>query len=168
MFFRWRQIHISGIRRKKNSTQSDNHKKTSSSRKSDAGMNHYETVSETLENEEIGNFGNNNRLTPHDIMTKQEAAIKDKRAFFQLILIIVAYSIGYIPTTVYQQWTTSVASSEEKAKIDYWFGVFSYLTLRLSECMNPLMYNLGSSILRKETLKLLHKIRICNSETSSS
>ena len=89
---------------------------------------------------------------------RKETGSKEKGAFLQLFLIIITYAVGYIPTTIYLQWATSVPSSHYKAEIDYWFGLFSYLSLRFSECMNPFMYNLGSSNLRQATKTFLKKL----------
>ena len=43
-------------------------------------------------------------------------------------------------------------------KEEYWFSMTAYLCLRISECMNPVFYNFGSSTMRKCTVKLLQKI----------
>jgi len=86
-------------------------------------------------------------------------AQNERNIFTQLSLIVIAFMIGYIPVTVYLVWTTATTHQKNDAtyygSIDYWFGVVSYLCLRLSECMNPVMYNLGSSNIRQATKKLL-------------
>ena len=41
---------------------------------------------------------------------------------------------------------------------NYWFSVSEYLLLRISECLNPIFYNLGSNQMRRCTLKLLYKM----------
>ena len=86
-------------------------------------------------------------------------AQNERNIFTQLSLIIVAFMIGYIPSTIYLVWTTAAKSSTKgvDSEIDYWFGVVSYLCLRLSECMNPIMYNLGSGNIRRETKNLFKR-----------
>lgn len=78
----------------------------------------------------------------------------------QLILISACFLLGYIPTTVYMIWTTynnvnDVSMTEKDLKIDYWCGVLSYLCLRVSECMNPVMYFLASSTMRAEAKNMV-------------
>ena len=90
-------------------------------------------------------------------------AQNDRAIFFQLSLIVIAFMVGYLPLTIYLVWTSArnsddFSNSEDAGAVDYWFGVVSYLLLRLSECMNPVMYNLGSSNIRKETKKLFGKM----------
>ena len=86
-------------------------------------------------------------------------AQNERNIFTQLSLIVIAFMIGYIPVTVYLVWTTATSSADTTdGHVDYWFGVISYLCLRLSECMNPVMYNLGSSNIRSATKKLLFKM----------
>ena len=83
-------------------------------------------------------------------------AQNERNIFTQLSLIVIAFMIGYIPVTIYLVWTTA-NSGASNGEVDYWFGVVSYLCLRLSECMNPIMYNLGSSNIRNATKKLLRQ-----------
>ena len=78
----------------------------------------------------------------------------ERNIFIQLSLIVVVFMFGYLPTTIYLVWTTTVESKPHPS-FDYWFGVVSYLFLRLSECLNPVMYNLGSNNIRRETKRLL-------------
>lgn len=80
---------------------------------------------------------------------------REKNVFTQLGLIIVAFMIGYLPASIYLVWTSAMTTQNRDTKLDYWFGVVSYLCVRLSECLNPLMYNLGCRNIRRETLKFL-------------
>jgi len=84
---------------------------------------------------------------------------REKRIFTQLALIVIAFMIGYIPQSVYLLWTSTweIKDDSPSCSLDYWFGVASYLCLRLSECMNPLMYNLGSSNMRHASKVFLRK-----------
>ena len=79
----------------------------------------------------------------------------ERYIFTQLSLIVVAFILGYMPTAVYQVWTIESRSNTGLELIDYWFGITSYLCLRFSECLNPIIYNLGSSKMRMATKKLL-------------
>ena len=82
---------------------------------------------------------------------------RHRKIFLQLGLVILSFMVGYIPSSVYLIWTTSTPDKDRH--FDYWFGIVSYLSLRFSECLNPVMYNLGSGKLRKETLKMLKKLK---------
>ena len=79
----------------------------------------------------------------------------ERYIFTQLSLIVVAFILGYMPTAVYQVWTIESRSNTGLELIDYWFAITSYLCLRFSECLNPIIYNLGSSKMRMATKKLL-------------
>ena len=80
----------------------------------------------------------------------------ERYIFTQLSLIVAAFVLGYIPTAIYQDWTIELRSNiGGEGNADYWFGVLSYLCLRFSECLNPLIYNLGSNKMRRATRKLL-------------
>ena len=78
----------------------------------------------------------------------------EKNIFTQLSLIVVVFMFGYLPFSIYTIWTTAITSKPDPS-FDYWFGVLSYLCLRISECLNPVMYNLGSQNIRRETKRLL-------------
>ena len=158
---RWRQIH-SPSRSKRNNKGSF---PLVIPNKNNIGN---KTVSATLERNQANDCSRSSTLESnhHETLTRHDSGPKEKQAFFQLILIIVAYGIGYIPTTVYLQYATAVSQTFKAAEADYWFGVASYLSLRLSECMNPLMYNLGSSSLRRHSKKLWKNIFCCNREAS--
>ena len=82
---------------------------------------------------------------------------RHRKIFLQLGLVILSFAVGYIPSTWYLMWTSS--TSDKDLHFDYWFGICSYLCLRLSECLNPVMYNLGSGKLRRETWKVLKGLR---------
>ena len=40
---------------------------------------------------------------------------------------------------------------------NYWFCMAQYFCLRLSECLNPVFYNLGSTNIKNATIKLLKR-----------
>lgn len=81
---------------------------------------------------------------------------RHRRTFLQLGLVVASFMIGYIPTSAYLMWTS--VTENKSIEEDYWFGVGSYLCLRFSECLNPLMYNLGSNKLRKATAKFIVRL----------
>ena len=82
----------------------------------------------------------------------------NRNAFLQLGLIVLSFSIGYLPISAYYTWTT-ITLPERNPYTDYWFGVISYMCMRFSECMNPLMYSIGSSKLRVEIKSVLSSFR---------
>lgn len=57
----------------------------------------------------------------------------------------------------YEIWDTSGAPATKQ--MDYWVGFSSYICLRLSECLNPVFYNIGSSKMRKCTKNYLTSSR---------
>lgn len=76
----------------------------------------------------------------------------EKNVFKQLILIVVAFMIGYLPAGIYYEWT--LLTKGNNSNFDFWFGIVSYLCIRLSECISPLIYILGSDQIRIKTKKL--------------
>jgi len=83
---------------------------------------------------------------------------KQKMMVAQLLLIVFSFLIGYVPISVYEKWSAEVtANTPYYKKLDYWFGMTSYMSLRLSETLNPLFYNLGSRRLRYYSKKWLNK-----------
>ena len=92
-------------------------------------------------------------------------AQNERHIFIQLSLIAVAFIIGYVPMGIYRVWTTT--GDHANQSFDYWFGIVSYLSLRFSECMNPIVYNLGSSKIRNATKKLF-KIESLRASTGPS
>ncbi|XP_076818861.1 neuromedin U receptor homolog nmur-2-like [Clavelina lepadiformis] len=81
---------------------------------------------------------------------------KERQAVLQLLLIVLSFLIGYIPFTAYEFWSVEPRENTMyNRRADYWFGMIEYFFLRFSECMNPLLYNLGSSKMRHYTKKLI-------------
>ncbi|XP_078486565.1 alpha-1B adrenergic receptor-like [Ciona intestinalis] len=83
----------------------------------------------------------------------------EKSTFVQLTLIVVSFMIGYIPFTVYCVWASTTPEEAKGQSTDYWFGAVSYLCLRFSECLNPIVYLLGSSALRDATKQLFQRFK---------
>ena len=83
---------------------------------------------------------------------------QERTTFTQLCFVNISFIFGYIPITVYLLWTSNVNFGSRDRVIDYWFGVIAYICLRISECMNPIIYNLASSNIGDATRKLLRNI----------
>ncbi|XP_078494137.1 growth hormone secretagogue receptor type 1-like [Ciona intestinalis] len=87
---------------------------------------------------------------------------KENQVILQLALIVGSYLLGYIPHTAYQFYTTSVKPTTHYAKaFDWWFGMIEHMALRISECLNPVFYNLASSKMRSETVRVLKSFWRC-------
>ena len=81
---------------------------------------------------------------------------RNRRIYKQLTAIIATFAAGYVSFVVYLLWTIIANMSESKASdkmLDYWFGIISYLCVRSSECVDPLIYSLSSSQLRNQVVK---------------
>ncbi|XP_076826052.1 somatostatin receptor type 2-like [Clavelina lepadiformis] len=84
---------------------------------------------------------------------------KENQAIVQLMLIVGSFAIGYLPHTAYHIFaTTTKAVTREDEIYHWWFGMSEYMCLRLSECLNPIFYNLASSKMRRETIRHLKRI----------
>ena len=108
---------------------------------------------------------NPNRRGSSASIALERQARQERATFIQLTLVNVSFLIGYIPITVYLLWTSNVATGSRDPFTDYWFGVVSYLCLRVSECMNPVIYNLASSNIGGATRKMLREIFACKRDT---
>ena len=102
-----------------------------------------------------------------------------RNAFLQLGLIVLSFAVGYLPISAYYMWSAdsyvyhyrrseevdcgdeniTVELFQELAYLDYLFGVISYICMRLSECMNPLLYCVGSRKLRVEIKSVFSYLR---------
>ena len=92
-----------------------------------------------------------------NLKTKNKEVLRrQQKITFQLGLIIFSFILGYIPMTTYIIWTTT---ANEVRKLKYWLEVGCYFCLRFSECLNPVMYNLGSNKLRRETETVLQNFK---------
>ena len=113
----------------------------------------------------------NRSLSPNQVnfKSKNEKSFKQqKKLTLQLSLVVFSFILGYTPSVIYVIWSTTAS---RKTSLDYWFGIGSYLCLHFSECLNPVMYNLGSNKLRLSSKKLLQRIAgrfIFKSEINSS
>ena len=58
----------------------------------------------------------------------------------------------------YEFWSVQPRANTQQNRVtDYWFGMIEYFFLRFSECLNPVIYNLGSAKMRKCTTEFLRK-----------
>merc|ERR1711990_146822 len=73
---------------------------------------------------------------------------RNQKAVTQLSLVVVSYLIGYLPHIVYFQYTSHTGSDAASQRTDYWLSMAVYICLRLSECMNPFLYNMASTKMR--------------------
>ncbi|CAK8674931.1 unnamed protein product [Clavelina lepadiformis] len=101
-------------------------------------------------------------LSPGSISKEISEEIKRQRdevkIVFQLLLIVSSFLLGYIPHTAYQFYTTTrIPTNDVDEAFDWWFGVAEHICLRLSECLNPIFYNIASRKMRKETIGFLRK-----------
>jgi len=94
---------------------------------------------------------------------------RNRNAVVQLALVVVSFLIGYLPHVAYYQTTKhEVNKGEElpeakwetarRQKFDYWINLSCYFCLRLSECMNPFLYNVASTKMRKASLRAVGRI----------
>lgn len=85
---------------------------------------------------------------------------RNKSARLQLRFICGCFVVGYVPVAAYLIWTSSAQAKNSCTTylIDYWFGVVAYVILRVSECLNPLMYNLGCTEMRNATYEFVKKV----------
>jgi len=86
---------------------------------------------------------------------------RNQRAVTQLSLVVVSYLIGYLPHIVYFQYTSHNVSDPAKQRTDYWISMAVYICLRLSECMNPFLYNMASTKMRRASMRAIGKILSC-------
>nr|XP_039272998.1 growth hormone secretagogue receptor type 1-like [Styela clava] len=84
---------------------------------------------------------------------------KERKAVWQLALIAASFLVGYIPMTIYVMWTTRTKHGDYR--LDYWIHVGAYFCLRMSECFNPIIYNIASASMRKASKRTIHFIRNC-------
>ncbi|XP_076805299.1 uncharacterized protein LOC143449106 [Clavelina lepadiformis] len=90
---------------------------------------------------------------------EQKQQKKEKKAVLQLLLIVGSFAIGYLPHTAFHfVATTSKPKTQSDLHMQWWFGQLEYITLRISECLNPIFYNLSSPKMRHETMALIMKI----------
>nr|XP_018668991.2 adenosine receptor A2b-like [Ciona intestinalis]XP_026691640.1 adenosine receptor A2b-like [Ciona intestinalis] len=85
---------------------------------------------------------------------------KEMQVVLQLSLIVGSFLLGYVPHTAYHFFTSNTTLKQSyKAKVfDWWFAMAQHTCLRVSECLNPVFYNLASSKMRKETVSIFKRM----------
>nr|XP_039251132.1 melanin-concentrating hormone receptor 2-like [Styela clava] len=89
---------------------------------------------------------------------KIDASIrKETGALVQLSFIVASFLIGYLPDFGYRltMVITSLLGIKFYGRGPWLFSITSHVFVRISECLNPIFYNLGSSQMRKATKDLL-------------
>jgi len=87
---------------------------------------------------------------------------KERQAVAQLILITSTFLLGYIPFIAYEYWgVQTYPETYYYHTLDYWFGFSAYMMLRLSECINPFVYILGSKQIYKRTNDFVKRTLFC-------
>ncbi|CAK8678067.1 unnamed protein product [Clavelina lepadiformis] len=92
---------------------------------------------------------------------KESRQRKERFAIMQTFLIVGSFAFGYLPNTAYYMYL-AYGPSHGDPRFSYrrlwWFAMSARICLRLSECMNPIFYNIASSKMRKETILFLRGV----------
>ncbi|CAG5113078.1 Oidioi.mRNA.OKI2018_I69.chr2.g7223.t1.cds [Oikopleura dioica] len=87
---------------------------------------------------------------------------KNRQAVVQLALVVISFFIGYLPNILY--FLTTEHGKKDGYHVDYWMNLLCYVCLRLSECMNPFLYNVASTKMRRSS----HSRRVKNFDVRQS
>nr|XP_039255825.1 neuropeptide receptor 15-like [Styela clava] len=96
---------------------------------------------------------------------------RENSAILQLFVIVGSFMLGYVPSSAYFLYSLAVPQTTLAEEITHWnFGMISYILLRVSECVNPIFYNIASSKMRKETILFFKSIllKCCPSRYSET
>ncbi|XP_078489806.1 uncharacterized protein LOC101242126 [Ciona intestinalis] len=91
-------------------------------------------------------------LTNSENASDRKRIAKENKMMLQLGLIVASYLLGYIPSAVYRFW---IAETGLAPTADWWFSLIQFISRRISECLNPVFYNVASSSLRNESKRAL-------------
>nr|XP_039251279.1 galanin receptor 2a-like [Styela clava] len=82
---------------------------------------------------------------------------KENAALIQLSFIVASFLIGYLPDFGFRLtlMITNSMGIEFRGRGPWLFSMLSHLVQRVTECLNPIFYNLGSSHLREATKQFL-------------
>ncbi|XP_077967473.1 thyrotropin-releasing hormone receptor-like isoform X1 [Styela clava] len=102
------------------------------------------------------------------VFTKRMESIREKKggnanlksenaALIQLTLIVLCFMIGYLPDfgNRFTHLIYNLLKKRFDARSSWLSGMLAHILLRISECLNPVLYNLGSSQIREATMKFL-------------
>nr|XP_039252305.1 G-protein coupled receptor 183-B-like [Styela clava] len=109
-----------------------------------------------------------NRNKVSNLQSEKAATKKENFALIQLALIIASFMLGYLPDIAYRMTAIILRAFNQSlpARGEWQFSVTSHCLLRLSECLNPVFYNLGSSNMRKATFAFMKRIVPCMFDVS--
>ncbi|XP_078481676.1 growth hormone secretagogue receptor type 1-like [Ciona intestinalis] len=93
---------------------------------------------------------------------------KENQAIVQLAFVVGSFMIGYVPYTAFYVSVKMIEHPRYKMTFNLWFSTIAFMLLRLSECLNPILYNLTSRSIRAETMKVLKKFQCCRSTRISN
>jgi len=68
----------------------------------------------------------------------------------------MSFAVGYLPRIGFVLWENIAVAAGGGGGPAYWFHVVNLACVRISEFLNPIMYNLGSRNLRARTKKLFY------------
>ncbi|XP_039260580.2 somatostatin receptor type 2-like [Styela clava] len=91
--------------------------------------------------------------------TSKSNMSNEKVATLQVSLILLSFFFGYGPFLGYS-WIVlkkMAAGSKFSSRENWLLAVWTFVALRISECVNPLFYNLSSSKLRRATKQFLRR-----------
>ncbi|XP_039252738.2 uncharacterized protein LOC120329995 isoform X1 [Styela clava] len=86
---------------------------------------------------------------------------KENFALLQLSLILASFLLGYLPDIVYRIMAISWPRLYGKGyhgRVPWQHSMAAHMLLRISECLNPIFYNLASSAMRAETRTVLKRL----------
>lgn len=85
------------------------------------------------------------------------------RVFSEIYILV--YDIIILSISAYEFWSSqSHENTPHTVQVDYYFGLVEYFFIRLSECLNPIFYNLGSMKMRTYTKHFIYGL--CGKEVS--
>nr|XP_039252739.1 uncharacterized protein LOC120329995 isoform X2 [Styela clava] len=86
---------------------------------------------------------------------------KENFALLQLSFILASFLLGYLPDIVYRIMAISWPRLYGKGyhgRVPWQHSMAAHMLLRISECLNPIFYNLASSAMRAETRTVLKRL----------
>ncbi|XP_077974175.1 uncharacterized protein LOC144429833 [Styela clava] len=84
----------------------------------------------------------------------------ENKAILQVSLIVLSFILGYLGNAVNRVLVSLPIYYTIPLVSRSWFTFTCYLLLRLSECLNPVFYSLGSDTLMKATKQLFSKKKL--------
>nr|XP_039251734.1 nociceptin receptor-like [Styela clava] len=107
------------------------------------------------------------RATQHTTNNKQKQE-QERMALIQVTLIVLSFFIGYSVESVYRMTKALDLRDLFTVRTKWVTLTTAYVLLRVSECLNPLFYNFGSSQMREKTKKFLRTGDVSSAPNSIS